>query len=166
MVASSLQAAPGRLRATAWCLAILVIPLLSGLLGYAICDHLPVHDPVICLAIGGAFLLIVGAGASLLQWRMLHRTRQLRQELATLRQQAVGSQQAQATMVARAEAYRQLRHDIRGALSPALLTADRLLTNGDPAVRRAGEIMVLAVERAAALMADPVEARVSPPDHP
>ena len=31
-----------------------------------------------------------------------------------------------------------LRHDIRGILSPALLTADRLLNHADPAVKRAG----------------------------
>ena len=54
----------------------------------------------------------------------------------------------------------------RGALSPALLTADRLLTNKDPAVKRAGEIMVGAVEKAASLMADPADPSVSPPGHP
>ena len=51
-----------------------------------------------------------------------------------------------------AESLRRLRHDVRGALSPALLTADRLLTHADPAVQRAGDIMVRAVERAAALL--------------
>jgi hypothetical protein len=166
MEAEAIQAAPGRVRETAWCLALLVIPVLSGLLGYAICNHFPPHDPTTCLAVGAAVLLIVGAAACLLQWRMLHRMRQLRQEVATLRQQEAGTQQTQAAMVARAEAYRQLRHDVRGALSPALLTADRLLTNSDPAVKRAGEIMVYAVERATSLMADPAESRISPPDHP
>ena len=45
-----------------------------------------------------------------------------------------------------------LRHDVRGALSPALLGADRLLASDDPATRHAGEIIVRAVERATAMM--------------
>ena len=49
---------------------------------------------------------------------------------------------------------RQLRHDIRGALSPALLTADRLLANDDPGVKRSGDIVVRSVEKAIGLLAD------------
>ena len=45
-----------------------------------------------------------------------------------------------------------LRHDLRGALSPALMVADRLLNNADPAVRRAGEAVVRSVDRATALL--------------
>jgi hypothetical protein len=45
-----------------------------------------------------------------------------------------------------------LRHDVRGALSPALLTADRLLASDDPATKHTGEIIVRAVERATAMM--------------
>jgi len=52
----------------------------------------------------------------------------------------------------RSEERRQLRHDLRGALSPALLTVDRLLDNADPSVRRAGEMTLRAVERASALL--------------
>jgi hypothetical protein len=47
-----------------------------------------------------------------------------------------------------------LRHDMNGILSPALLSADRLLAHADPVVRRAGEIVVSTVERAAARMAE------------
>jgi hypothetical protein len=47
-----------------------------------------------------------------------------------------------------------LRHDLRGILSPALLTAERLLGYEDPIVRRAGEIMVKTVERATARLAE------------
>ena len=47
-----------------------------------------------------------------------------------------------------------LRHDLRGILSPALLIGERLLTNEDPAIHRAGEIMVKTVERASARMAE------------
>lgn len=46
-----------------------------------------------------------------------------------------------------------LRHDLRGALSPALLMADRLTTNPDPAVQRAGEVVVRSIDRATALIA-------------
>jgi hypothetical protein len=43
----------------------------------------------------------------------------------------------------------ELRHDLRGILSPAMLVADRLLMNADPSVKRAGEVMVRCVEQAA-----------------
>lgn len=45
-----------------------------------------------------------------------------------------------------------LRHDIRGVLSPALMVADRLVSNPDPSVRRAGDAVVRSVERATALL--------------
>ena len=45
-----------------------------------------------------------------------------------------------------------LRHDLRGALSPALMVSDRLIAHADPAVRRAGEAVVRSIERAAALV--------------
>ena len=46
-----------------------------------------------------------------------------------------------------------LRHDLRGVLSPALMMTDRLLSNDDPRVRRAGEAVVRSVERATELLA-------------
>ncbi len=46
-----------------------------------------------------------------------------------------------------------LRHDLRGALSPALIMSDRLAESADPAVRRAGEAVVRSIERASALLA-------------
>lgn len=46
----------------------------------------------------------------------------------------------------------QLRHDIRGALSPALLVSDRLTGHADPGVVKAGNIVVRAVERATDLL--------------
>ncbi len=42
----------------------------------------------------------------------------------------------------------QLRHDLRGILSPAMLTADRLAMSQDPIARRAAEAMISTVERA------------------
>ena len=64
----------------------------------------------------------------------------------------------------RQEAHRKLRHDIRGALSPALLTADRLLMHKEPAIQRAGDIMVQAIEKTAALLSDPPLRDATPPD--
>jgi hypothetical protein len=55
---------------------------------------------------------------------------------------------------ARAEQLRRLRHDLRGALSPALLAADRLLSRNDEAVRQSAEIVIRALERATALIDD------------
>lgn len=42
----------------------------------------------------------------------------------------------------------EMRHDLRGILSPAMLTADRLATSQDPVSRRAGEAMISTIERA------------------
>ena len=47
-----------------------------------------------------------------------------------------------------------LRHDIRGILSPALLTADRLLRHADPVVKKAGDTIVRTVERTTARLAE------------
>jgi hypothetical protein len=41
----------------------------------------------------------------------------------------------------------ELRHDLRGLLSPAMMVADRLIEHEDPAVRRAGEVVLRTVER-------------------
>jgi hypothetical protein len=46
-----------------------------------------------------------------------------------------------------------LRHDLRGALSPALILSDRLVTSTDPAIRKAGEAVVRSIEQASALIA-------------
>jgi hypothetical protein len=57
---------------------------------------------------------------------------------------------------ARLEALQQatskLRHDLRGALSPAMLTADRLLMSPEPPVRRAGELIMRSLQRAIDLL--------------
>lgn len=46
-----------------------------------------------------------------------------------------------------------LRHDLRGALSPALIVSDRLAVSADPAMRKAGEAVIRSIERASALIA-------------
>ena len=60
----------------------------------------------------------------------------------------------------------QLRHDIRGALSPALLVADRLTGHAEPGVVKAGNTVVRAVQRATEILeANKAEdaVRLSPP---
>ena len=46
-----------------------------------------------------------------------------------------------------------LRHDLRGALSPALIFSDRLVSSTDPTIRKAGEAVVRSIEQASALIA-------------
>jgi signal transduction histidine kinase len=45
-----------------------------------------------------------------------------------------------------------LGHDLRGALAPALLMGERLQSHADPAVRRGGDSVVRAVDRASELV--------------
>jgi hypothetical protein len=45
-----------------------------------------------------------------------------------------------------------LRHDLRGAMSPAALIADRLRQHSDPAVQRSGKTIGLVVERVLAIL--------------
>ncbi len=55
-------------------------------------------------------------------------------------------------------------HDVRGVLTPVLLQADRLRRHADPAVRRAGDSLVQAVERAIDLVHRTLDfARDGPP---
>ena len=104
-------------------------------------------------------------GTVLLSWLVLQRYGQLASEVEALRPLAVAGQECEAQLANKVEQQRRLRHDIRGALSPALLMADRLLGNADPGVKRAGEIVVRSVDRAALLLADPVE-QPNPPAGP
>ena len=46
----------------------------------------------------------------------------------------------------------ELRHDLRGAISPAALIADRLRQNTDPAVQRSGKTIGIVVERVLAIL--------------
>jgi len=88
---------------------------------------------------------LVMAGVALAGWLVtIFRLRQAVAERARI-------QARQAAMDAQVAT---LRHDLHGILSPALLTADRLLNSPDPSVRRAGEVMVRTVERATARLAE------------
>lgn len=60
----------------------------------------------------------------------------------------------------------QLRHDLRGALSPALLVSDRLIGHADAGVAKAGNTVVRAVQRATELLETNKQddsTRLSPP---
>lgn len=83
-----------------------------------------------------AVLLIVGFGVGgLLAW------------LATARQVRTAKSLAER----RKENVIKLGHDIRGAVTPALLMTERLEMNKDPAVRQAAEVVARAMERTAEL---------------
>jgi hypothetical protein len=45
-----------------------------------------------------------------------------------------------------------LRHGVNGALTPALMMADRLRTNTDPRIQRAGETIANSITRAVELL--------------
>ncbi len=47
---------------------------------------------------------------------------------------------------------RKLIHDLRNALGPAMLVAERLTVHADPAVQRAGKIILDSLDNATALM--------------
>ena len=65
-----------------------------------------------------------------------------------------------------------LRHDLRGALSPALILSARLVASPDPAIRKAGEAVVRSIEQASALIAasktlePPGDGAARPPSDP
>ncbi len=65
---------------------------------------------------------------------------------------APGDAAAQARIDALQAQMSNLRHDLRGALSPAMIVSDRLTAHADPAIRRAGETVVRSVEQASALI--------------
>jgi hypothetical protein len=46
----------------------------------------------------------------------------------------------------------ELRHDLRGAMSPASLIADRLRQSSDPAMLRSGKTIGIVVERVLAIL--------------
>lgn len=52
---------------------------------------------------------------------------------------------------------RRLCHDVRGALAPAMLAADRLSSHPDEQVRRPAELILQSLERGADLMRRPWE---------
>jgi hypothetical protein len=141
---------------TITCFALLVVTGLAGVAlggGAAAALDLVLADTATWVLLGAG--AVVGAAVAA---AALHR-QVFAPQIVAAKAASVGQEIA----AARAETQRRLRHDVRGALSPALLTADRLLSHADPAVQRAGDIMVRAVEKTAALLADPGPPPTSPP---
>ncbi len=69
-----------------------------------------------------------------------------------------------ARLAALGTAVAKVSHDLRGILSSAMLAADRLSMNSDPAVQRAADVVVRAVERATELVRTTLEfTREGPP---
>jgi hypothetical protein len=97
----------------------------------------------------GTFLVVLGAllGGVLAWLLMARQLRAARREVAR-----------QSTAV------RTLAHDVRGAVTPALLMTERLETNADPAVRLAAGVVAKAMDRVADLAkAASAEARAVAP---
>ena len=151
-----------------WFVLFFILLFCGETLGYAAClltDSLPPRLPAWGALVVVA-LLVGGVATMLLEWMLLDTYRRTVGEVEELRQQAASLQQLEATLASRVEQQRRLRHDIRGLLSPVLLTADRLLNHQDPAVKRSGEIMVRTVDRATTLLADTGDAAANPPAGP
>lgn len=94
-----------------------------------------------------AFVLLVPALIAMLGGILLIRATwpgASRTETDALRRAAV----AEARVLDLLKAAAEMRHDLRGILSPAMLTADRLALSQDPASRRTGEAMISTIERA------------------
>jgi hypothetical protein len=89
--------------------------------------------------------ILVAAGLALGGWVVT---------IFRLREAVAARERERARQAAMESQVATLRHDLHGILSPALLTADRLLNSPDPSVRRAGEVMVRTVERATARLAE------------
>ncbi len=58
----------------------------------------------------------------------------------------------------------ELRHDLRGAMSPAALIADRLRQSSDPAVQRSGNTIGIVVQRVLTILE--ATGKVVPPRGP
>ena len=118
----------------------------------------------------GAFaavaLVVGGVATVLLDWLLLDSHRRLMREVAASAEQGATLRSTELALAHRTEQQRRLRHDVRGLLSPILLTADRLVNHSDPAVQRSGAILVRTVERATGLLTEPVAVGSNPPADP
>ncbi len=143
--------------------ALLALLIFCGeALGYAACQFAGATPPrtMAWVAFAAVALVMGGSATVLLDWLILDGHRRLAQEAAISRGQAAELRSAELALASRIEQQRRLRHDIRGVLSPILLTADRLVNHSDPAVQRSGAILVRTVERATVLLTDQ---RATPP---
>ena len=90
-------------------------------------------------------------------------------ELAAMQRELRAALWRSARLAALGAAVAKVNHDLRGILAPALLTAERLQANPDPALRRIGDSIARTVERATDLMRDTLdcasEGPVTPCEH-
>lgn len=85
-------------------------------------------------------------------------------ELAAMQHELRAALWRNARLAALGAVVAKVSHDLRGILTPALLTAERLELNADPKVQRAGETVAQAVERATELVRRTLDyARDEPP---
>ncbi len=78
-------------------------------------------------------------------------------ELAAMQRELRAALWRNARLAALGTAVAKISHDLRGILSPALLTAERLQMSQEPSIKRAGDTLVRAVERATDLVRRTVE---------
>lgn len=85
-------------------------------------------------------------------------------ELANMQHELRSALWRNARLAALGTVVAKVSHDLRGILTPALLTAERLQMNSEPRIRRAGDTLVQAVERATDLVRRTLDyAREGPP---
>jgi signal transduction histidine kinase len=87
-------------------------------------------------------------------------------ELAAMQRELRAALWRNARLAALGAAVAKISHDLRGILSPAMLTAERLQMSQDPSIKRAGDTLVRAVERATELVRRTVEYAREPPAVP
>jgi signal transduction histidine kinase len=73
-------------------------------------------------------------------------------ELGAMQRELRGALWRYARLAALGTAVAKVSHDLRSILAPALLSAERLQSHADPSVRRIGDMVVRAVERATELV--------------
>ena len=78
-------------------------------------------------------------------------------ELAAMQRELRAALWRNARLAALGAALARVSHDLRGILTPALLTAERLQGNTDPALRRIGDSIARTVERATELVRNTLE---------
>ena len=78
-------------------------------------------------------------------------------ELAAMQRELRAALWRNARLAALGTAVAKISHDLRGILSPAMLSAERLQMSQDPSIKRAGDTLVRAVERATDLVRRTVE---------
>lgn len=72
-------------------------------------------------------------------------------ELATMQRELRAALWRNARLAALGTAVAKVNHDLRGVLSPAMLTAERLQMSDDPTAKRSGDLLVRTIERATEL---------------